>query len=132
MLQEIFEVILNVPDDPDVDAIETELVETFRYAADPACVTVTVWADNPDPVIVTIADRAVVDGFVEPDVTVTVAPFEPLVGETVSHEPSSIMLQDVLDVMANVPAEPEAAAIDTEFAERFKYGAEPAWVTVTL
>ena len=42
MLQEIFDVILNVPLDPDADPIETAEGDAVRLAADPAWVTVTV------------------------------------------------------------------------------------------
>jgi hypothetical protein len=38
----------------------------------------------------------------------------------VSHVASSEILQDVLEVMLNVPVEFKAAAIETEVADRFR------------
>ena len=91
MLQEIFDVILNVPLDPEAEPIETVAGDAVRLAADPAWVTVTVWFETPEPVTVTIADRAVVPGFAELAVTVIVALLEPLVGDTVSQDRKSVV-----------------------------------------
>ena len=132
MLQEIFDVILNVPLDPDAEPIETVAGEAVRLAADPAWVTVTVWFETPEPVTVTIADRAVVPGFAELAVTVIVALFEPLVGDTVSQDWSSVMLQEIFDVILNVPLDPEAEPIETVAGDAVRLAADPAWVTVTV
>ncbi len=79
----------------------------------------------------TVAERAVVPGFVSPAVTVIVAPFEPLAGETVSQDALSDILQEIFDEILNVPVEPEAAPTETEAVDTFRYAADPAWVTVT-
>ena len=42
IVQETFEVIVNVPEEPDADPMDTEEGETDKEAADPAWVTVTV------------------------------------------------------------------------------------------
>ena len=70
--------------------------------------------------MVTVADRVEVDVFAELAVTVIVAPLDPLVGDTVSQDPSSEILQETLEVILNVPVDPDADAIETEVVERFK------------
>ena len=67
-----------------------------------------------------------VPGFTEVAVSVIVAPFDPLAGDIVSHDPSSVIDQVVFEVILNVPVDPEADAKVTVVAETFRYGADPA------
>jgi hypothetical protein len=76
--------MLNVPVDPEAAATDTVVVDRFKYAAAPACVTVTVCGDSPLPVTVTVAVREDKEEFTSA-VTVIVALLEPLPEETVSQ-----------------------------------------------
>ena len=80
----------------------------------------------------TVADRDDVAPLAELAVTVIVALFEPLVGDTVSHDWSSVMLQEIFDVILNVPLDPDAEPIDTVPGDALRLAADPAWVTVTV
>jgi len=120
ILHGIFEEISNFPFEPDSAPIDSELTDTFKYGALPVWVTITVWFDNPDTDVVTVAWRGAVPGLAEVAVTVIAAPFDPLTGDTVSHEPSSVIVHEVFEVMLNVPDDPEAEATVTDVAERFR------------
>jgi hypothetical protein len=62
----------------------------------------------PVPATVTVADLGMVPVFAEVAVQVIVPLFVPVVGDTVSQLPSSVILQLVFDVILNVPLDPEA------------------------
>jgi hypothetical protein len=76
--------MLNIPVDPEAAATGTVVVDRFRYAEAPACVTVTVCGDNPFPVTVTVAVREDNEEFTSA-VTVIVALLVPLPEERVSQ-----------------------------------------------
>ncbi len=130
IVQEVFEVILNVPLDPEAAASDTVVGDTERVTV-PVWVTVTVWSDAPEAETVTVAERAVALVFAELAVTVMAASFEPEVGETVSQAPSSEIVQEVFEVILNVPFDPEAAASDTVVGDTERVTV-PVWVTVTV
>ncbi len=72
-----------------------------KYGVAPDCVTETYCVDTPVPVIVTVADRELVDVFSLVAVTVIVLLFEPLDGATVNHDALSDILQLVFELMLN-------------------------------
>jgi hypothetical protein len=80
---------------------------------------------TPVPTTVTVADLELVPGFAELAVTVIVALFDPLTGETVSQLPSSVILQLVLEVMANVPFDPEADPSEILVGDTVRNGGVP-------
>jgi voltage-gated potassium channel Kch len=88
-----------------IELYTSVLPSVFVFAC---CVTLTVTAGTPVPVTVTVADLGLVPVFAEDAVTVIVALFDPLTGDTVSQLPSSVILQEVLEEMLNVPFDPEA------------------------
>ena len=88
-------------------------------------VTVTVLAATPVPLTVTVADLVPGPGFAEPAVTVIVALFDPLVGETFSQLPSSVMFQVTLEEMLNVPLDPDADPIVTVAGDTVRYDGTP-------
>jgi hypothetical protein len=106
IFQIVFDVMLNVPLVPEAAPRETLVGDTFKYVVG-SCVTVTVLLATPVPAIVTVADLELVPVFAEVAVTVIVPLFEPETGETLSQLPSSVILQVVLEVIANVPLDPE-------------------------
>ena len=69
----------------------------------------------------TVADLGLEPVLAKVAVTVTVSLFEPAVGETLSQLASSPMLQVVLEVMLNVPVNPDADPKLMLVGDTFKY-----------
>jgi hypothetical protein len=91
----------------DADEPYTVVLPRVRLVPEAACVTVTIWLVTPVPAMVTVAVRELAPVFAEFAVTVIVPLFEPDTGDTSSQLALSRILQVVLEVMANVPVDPE-------------------------
>ena len=76
-------------------------------------VTVTVLVVTPVPETVTVADLGLAPVFADVAVQVIVPLFVPVVGDTVSQLPSSVIFQEVFDVILNVPDDPDAEPNET-------------------
>ena len=91
---------------------------------EPAWVTLTVTGPTPDPVIVKVAERESTPMF-SVAVRVMVLLFDPLLGETLSQLGISLILQVVLELILNVPLDPEEEPIEILVGEAFKYVVVP-------
>lgn len=98
IVQLVFELIVKLPElFADAPTVKLDLL-IVRYGSAPSCVTVTVLELTPVPLIVTVAERELVDVF-SLAVTVAVPSAEPLVGFTVSQSASSLIIQLVLELI---------------------------------
>jgi len=84
-------------------------------------ITVTVLFETPAPAIVTVAVLGVGSVFAEVAVTVIAALFAPETGDTLSQLASSVIVHVVLDVILNVPVDPEAEPNEILVGDTFKY-----------
>ena len=105
----------------DVDLYTSVLPRVLVPGTGGSCVTVTVLLVTPVPAIVTVAVLGLVPVLADVAVHVIVELFDPGVGDTVSQLALSVMLQEVLEVIANVPVDPEAAFRVKEVGDTFKY-----------
>jgi hypothetical protein len=129
IVQDVFEVISNVPLDPETGANETVAGDIERIMV-PVWVMVTVWSVAPEAETVTVAIRSAAFILTELAVTVIVKLPEPEAEETVSQSALSVIVQDVFEVIINVPFDPDAAANKTIAGDT--ESATPTWVTVTV
>ena len=72
----------------------------------------------------TVADLGLEPVLAEVAVTVTVSLFEPVVGVTLSQLASSPMLHVVLEIMLNVPDDPDADPKLMLVGDTFKYSVD--------
>jgi hypothetical protein len=125
IVQDVLEVILNVPVEFASAGTDIDVVDKFRYAAEPAWFIVTVCGLSPLPVTVTGAVREEAE-VLPTAVTVIVASFEPLSTDRMSHETSSEILHEVFELIVNVPVDPAVAAIDNVEVDKFRKAEAPA------
>jgi hypothetical protein len=85
----------------------------------------TVLHVTPAPQIVTVADLGLVPVLAVFEHTVIVPLFVPETGDTSSQLASSVILQVVLEVMVNVPHDPDPEPIGILIGDTFKNGADP-------
>jgi hypothetical protein len=84
----------------------------------------------PEAETVTVAARFAAFILTELAVTVIVKLPEPEAGETVSQSALSVIVQDVFEVIINVPLDPEVAANKTVAGDT--ESVTPTWVTMTV
>ena len=106
----------------DTELYTVVLPNVFVSPGGGACwVTVTVLLVTPVPETVTVAVLGLVPVFAEVAVQVIVPLFVPVVGDTVSQLPSSVILQEVFDVILNVPDDPDAEPNETLVGDTLRY-----------
>ena len=124
IVQEIFELISKLSM-PAIFVIESAFVEVVKYAVAPCCVTVIYFVETPEPLIVTVAERLLVDVFALLALTVIVLLFEPLVGDTDNQLALSLTDHVTFELIAKLLELPDAELILTEFTEVVKYAVAP-------
>ena len=105
----------------DTELYTVVLPNVFVSEVGASWVTVTVLLVTPVPATVTVADLGLAPVFAEVAVQVIVPLFVPVVGDTVSQLPSSVILQEVFDVILNVPDDPDAEPNETLVGDTLRY-----------